>query len=253
MKKFLFCLKFISANSSSLLLLLLQLLLLLSAQARNCRSHMTQVASFVFGLPACPFVEQILRCTHSSSRISLRGYPVEPSRRLALDSATASTVSRLFGSNLWNCLAHSSLTKLRRIAVLQRQQLCTSSSSSNNNNSWLCGFWRGTCAFSSRANTFLSSPGDSGDSAESRCCSSDGISSSSIKLYTLSERVRGLEDSSPSHVRNFSIVAHVDHGKSSVSNAILRRLGSIDPKRDSSFLDSLGEFLSPCCVRQMYG
>ncbi|XP_026190352.1 uncharacterized protein LOC34619235 [Cyclospora cayetanensis] len=68
---------------------------------------------------------------------------------------------------------------------------------------------------------------------------SSSAHASKIVLLLPSERLKEIQASSVSQVRNFSIIAHVDHGKSSVSDAILRRLGSIDPRTKAQFLDSL--------------
>lgn len=207
---------------------------------------MTQAATFISGLPSSPLLEQVSRCAYTSAHIPFPGYPAA-SRRLTLHSLTTVNAPRPFGGKPLCFSAHLPLLGLKERTVLQQHQnLC--SRTSNWLHSWLQG---SSCALSSRADRFRASAEDNCSSSGSR--NSSDSSSSTIKLYTSSERVRVLRDSNACHVRNFSIVAHVDHGKSSVSNAILQRLGLVDPKRDRRFLDSLGEPSGPeWCVAGDY-
>jgi len=46
-------------------------------------------------------------------------------------------------------------------------------------------------------------------------------------------------DFPPARIRNFSIIAHVDHGKSTLADALMKRLGAIAPDARAQFLDRL--------------
>lgn len=87
---------------------------------------------------------------------------------------------------------------------------------------------------------FLATPSPLRRGLCSAARSGEATASAAFPTLSFSERERALQDTPSERTRNFSIVAHVDHGKSSLADCLLKLAGVIDSSAKPLFLDSLG-------------
>lgn len=258
-------------------------------QTECCHSQMTSLVAALKRPPSCYFRSPNLPCTYIFSGVGVakldrrehfwtmlfqRAYSINnlSSRtpRVGSNSITLNTIaSRSATQNSLQMLRSSSTTDPSK-----RSKVLASSSGTNSSNAPHTDASRSSsgrfflCAEDSRrfiSVGFKDTVKSGNASGSPKCISKENLPCPStdedelevnlgdrqghIASFSLTEKLKEVQSCCVSRVRNFSIIAHVDHGKSSISDAILKRLGSINPFTKTQFLDSLGKHIHlPMCT-----
>lgn len=239
----------------SLLILFLQLLALPSLALHPVRtelptSHMSSVVSFLSGLPRC--LSRSLSRVYTSTPAT-RGLPglriIRSNYRRELLSLRPSVRNHAVWEKTTTTNATYAFTtgsQLHRSTTSNSLLGSTSSTNSIRSSSLypFIGEGRRYVSAGGRGPSFPIGAAGIRSGAEGAPLAGrerQETTDTRIVSFSPSERLREVSSCCISRLRNFSIIAHVDHGKSSVSDAILRKLGSIDSNTRTQFLDSLGK------------